>query len=301
MSYARAAPLVRAAQIPALLVALVRLVRDTDVVLLRSPGHPALFARLVADALRVRHVTKWAGYYGPFDGERLPSRVERWMVGRRNAPVLVYGEHDAAHLVPFPPALMTAAEIADADALAADRRWAPPWRCLSVGRLLAVKGFDLALDGLAWLRAAAPEVPWEYTLVGSGPEEDALRARLGEHASFLGWLEGDALADAYATAHVVIMPGVKEGWPKIVAEAWAHGAVPVAASAGLVPWIMGGKDAGAIFEPTAEGLGTCLTRLLRDPAQLPAMSARGRRLVDALSLESFGARLVELLSERWAL
>jgi glycosyltransferase involved in cell wall biosynthesis len=48
----------------------------------------------------------------------------------------------------------------------------------------------------AFLAARERDPRLHLCLAGGGPEEDAQRERLGEHASFLGWLEGDALADA---------------------------------------------------------------------------------------------------------
>jgi glycosyltransferase involved in cell wall biosynthesis len=94
---------------------------------------------------------------------------------------------------------------------------------------------------------------------------------------------------------VVIMPGVKEGWPKAIAEAWAHGAVPVAAAAGLVPWILDGGRGGVVFPPTPEGLAEELHRLLSQPARVRQLSAVGPGLAAELSLEAFRARLEEVL------
>ena len=64
---------------------------------------------------------------------------------------------------------------------------------LYAGRLTHEKGADLLAD--AFLQARARDPRLHLALAGGGPEEERLRARLGEHATFLGWLEGDALAD----------------------------------------------------------------------------------------------------------
>ena len=57
---------------------------------------------------------------------------------------------------------------------------------LYAGRLTNEKGADLLAD--AFLRARRRDPRLHLLLAGGGPEEDALRARLGEHATFLGWL-----------------------------------------------------------------------------------------------------------------
>lgn len=300
------AQLRRLTQLPALAATIARLLRESDLVLLRSPGHPALVARVLARATRAPTITKWAGLFGAFDGERIPSIVERHLVGRGPDPALVYGPSPAPHLISFPPALMTRAELARAAAASACREWRPPWRILSVGRLLPVKGFDLALRALARLRALDPSLDWRYTLVGGGTQEHELRdiiARGGiaDRVELTGSLGFDAVLERYADAHVVIMPGVKEGWPKVIAESWAHGAVPLGAAAGIVPWIVDGTDAGVTFAPEPEALAVALRDLLRAPARMESMSARGPQLADALSLESFGERLERVLVEECGL
>ena len=65
------------------------------------------------------------------------------------------------------------------------------------------KGVDLLADAFLAARARDPRL--ELVLAGGGPEEDALRARLGGAATFLGWLEGDALARAYADADLFLL------------------------------------------------------------------------------------------------
>jgi glycosyltransferase involved in cell wall biosynthesis len=300
MAYGTRAQFSRALHLPGLAIALDRLVRESDIVLLRAPGHPALVARILADARGVRHITKWAGFFGDFPGERRPARLERALARRSRWPVLIYGPSEQANLVSFPPALMSVAELRRARDLAARRTWEPPWRILCVGRLLNVKGFDLALRGLGRLRVLHPELPWVFTLIGDGPEADSLRrlaadAGIEDRIHFAGARSFEVVQEHYAEAHAVIMPGVVEGWPKIIAEAWAHAAVPVAASAGLVPWIMGDGRAGVAFEPTPDGLAAALHALLTSPERMHEMSDRGPERAAELSLESFTTRLVRVL------
>jgi len=297
-------PLRRAMRLPVLAQALRSLYQESDVILLRAPGHPSLLARLMSPALGGTTITKWAGLFDAFPGERLPSRLERWLAMRTTRPVLIYGPtpSEKTQFISFPPALMTNEELARAHSLGTSRRWEPPWQLLAVGRLLEVKNFMLALRGLAALRMRAPRLDWRFRLVGDGPEEAALRtyaadAGIGDRVELVGALPFRDLQHLYGRAHMVIMPGVKEGWPKIIAEAWAHGAVPVAAAAGIVPWIMASGDAGSTFDPDPESLSTTLERLLTDPDAMARASARGLSRARELSLETFGTRLERVLIE----
>jgi predicted metal-dependent phosphoesterase TrpH len=71
-------------------------------------------------------------------------------------------------------------------------------RVLYAGRLTREKGVALLAE--SFLRAQRAEPRLHLLLAGGGPEEDELRARLGDRAIFLGWLEGEDLARAYASA-----------------------------------------------------------------------------------------------------
>jgi glycosyltransferase involved in cell wall biosynthesis len=299
--------LARLAHLPAMAATVWSAVRGADFVLLRSPTHFSLVGSLAVRLLRKPSLTKWAGLNAPFPGELWTEKLQRRLEGlssRRNL-VLVYGRETRRNHVSFIPALMSLDELRRAAELGGDRRPPPPWEILSVGRLYWDKGFDLALRGLAALCRRRPEIAWRYTLVGSGPEESALRSLaeqsgIADRVEFTGALPFDSVQKRYATSHVVVMPGVMEGWPKVVAEAWAHGAYPVAANAGLASWILREPGSGLLFSATPDGLAAALERVLDGretvaPAELRIGMAR------RLSLESFRDGIAALLKERFGL
>ena len=247
----------RLRHVPGLLSAAGRMVCESDFVLLRSPGHFGMVGALWVRALRKRSLTKWAGENGAYEHERLPAKLERWLQAVPSSlhPVLVYGPPKRPHQIEAMPALMTDDELETARAFSHGKVWAPPWRLLSVGRLDPVKGFDLAIRGLGELARTRPEIAWTYELIGDGPAGPALRelvARegLGTRVALPGARTFPEVQRHYGAAHVAIMPGTKEGWPKVIAEAWAHGAVPVAAR--------GGSCRGSSASP---GRAACSTRL----------------------------------------
>ena len=101
---------------------------------------------------------------------------------------------------------------------------------LYAGRLTREKGADLLADAFLAARERDPRL--HLCLAGGGPEEDALRERLGEHASFLGWLEGDALADAYASADLFLFASRTDTFGQVLLEAQASGLPVVAVAEG---------------------------------------------------------------------
>ncbi|HEY8810131.1 MAG TPA: glycosyltransferase, partial [Solirubrobacterales bacterium] len=90
-------------------------------------------------------------------------------------------------------------------------------RVLYAGRLTREKGVDLLAE--SFLRARVVEPRLHLLLAGGGPEEGELRARLGEHATFLGWLEGDDLARAYASADLFLFCSRTDTYGQVVLEA----------------------------------------------------------------------------------
>ncbi len=100
---------------------------------------------------------------------------------------------------------------------------------LGVGRLTAVKRFDLLVA--AWQRIAAGYPDWSVEICGEGPEAAALRAQidaagLGSSVRLCG-----ACADMgrrYDEAAVLCHPATFEGFGLAVGEALAHGVPAVA-------------------------------------------------------------------------
>ena len=89
---------------------------------------------------------------------------------------------------------------------------------LYVGRLAAEKNLRAFLD---------LDLPGEKRLVGDGPERAALQ-RDYPQARFLGFLQGEALAQAFAAASVLVFPSRTDTYGLVMLEALACG-TPVAA------------------------------------------------------------------------
>jgi glycosyltransferase involved in cell wall biosynthesis len=113
-----------------------------------------------------------------------------------------------------------------------------------VGRLSPEKGLGLFEQVLE----AVPEA--RGALVGDGPARRELERRLGSHrVAFPGFLRGEALAAAYASADVFLMPSTTETLGFVVVEAMSSGVPVVAARAGGVPDLVNHGEDGFLFDP----------------------------------------------------
>lgn len=130
---------------------------------------------------------------------------------------------------------------------------------LAIGRLVAVKGFDLLLQSIAAVRRELPDA--ELTIVGAGPEAAALRGQcrelgLDQAVRFAGAVENPEQYFPGATAFV--LSSRHEGLPNALLEAAAAGLPLVAlpASQGIVDllrekpgvWLAGEISAAALTE-----------------------------------------------------
>lgn len=124
-------------------------------------------------------------------------------------------------------------------------------RMLLVGRLVPEKGVQDAVRVLASLRASCRA---ELVLVGAGPEAGPakrLATSLGvaDDLHVHSWVSSDELGEYYRQAHVLLAPSKStrtwaEQFGRMVAEAHAAGAVPVAYASGALPEVVG--DAGVL-------------------------------------------------------
>ncbi len=134
---------------------------------------------------------------------------------------------------------------------------------LYAGRLTQEKGIDLLADAFLAARARDPRL--HLVLAGGGPEEGRLLERLGSHVTLLGWLEGNALASAYANADVFLFPSRTDTFGQVVLEAQASGLPVVAvAEGGPLSLIEDGRS-GVLCPPDAGVLGEAVARLTGSP------------------------------------
>jgi glycosyltransferase involved in cell wall biosynthesis len=145
-----------------------------------------------------------------------------------------------------------------------------PGRLICVGTLGRHKGQDLLIEALADLG----DLDWQCVLAGSldrDPdfvqhlEARITRLRYSDRVRLPGVLTGAALAQAYATADLLVAPSRSETYGMTVTEALAYGLPVLAAAAGGLPEALGastdGTRPGQLIPP---GDPAALAAALRD-------------------------------------
>ncbi|NLT30245.1 MAG: glycosyltransferase family 4 protein [Propionibacterium sp.] len=165
-----------------------------------------------------------------------------------------------------------------------------------------LKGVDHLLDAVAKLRV---ERPVELQLVCKLNPEGSTRRRIEElgitdivHAS--NGLSDAELAALLASAEVVAVPSMYEGFSLPTVEALACGTPVVASNAGALPEVLGTDGTQGTLVPPGdvEALVQALGELLDDPERRARMGAAARqRAVQTFSWTAVAARTVDAYAE----
>lgn len=150
---------------------------------------------------------------------------------------------------------------------------------LYVGRLSAEKDIRTLRDVLR----AMPEA--RLAIVGDGPMRHELERHFrGTPTHFAGYLRGEPLAAAYASADLFVMPSKTETLGLVVMEAMAAGCPVVASRAGGIPDAVENGVTGFLFEPSDKrGLVEAVRRALGDTAERTSVRSRARADVEGHS------------------
>ncbi len=160
---------------------------------------------------------------------------------------------------------------------------------LYVGRMTKEKGVDLLADAFEAARSRDPRL--HMVLAGGGPEEEALRERLGEHATFLGWQYGSDLARTYASADVFMFASRTDTFGQVLLEAQASGLPVVAVAEGGPTSLIEDGETGLLVSADAGALADGLHQIVEN--RLFAERLR-RAALQSVSTRTWEASLMRL-------
>lgn len=144
---------------------------------------------------------------------------------------------------------------------------------LYVGRLSAEK----EIDRIKSVLQAIPQA--RLALVGGGPYRQELEKHFaGTSTYFAGYMAGQELASAFASADAFVFPSRTETLGLVLLEAMAAGCPVVAARSGGIPDIVQDGVNGYLFDPTNDqGAAIATQRLLSNQVEREALRRNARR------------------------
>jgi glycosyltransferase involved in cell wall biosynthesis len=183
-----------------------------------------------------------------------------------------------------------------------------PVRIISIGRLVAFKGFEYLIDACADLRRRGLEFICE--IVGDGPLRGELEARirklnLSDRVQLLGSLSQGAVlerlgsADIFALASVTDPQGASDVFPTVIIEAMAAARPVVSTRLAGIPESVVNSETGLLVPPEdTMALAEALSRLIEDAKLRLHYGRAGRaRIEQHFRIQHTVAPLIELLQK----
>jgi colanic acid/amylovoran biosynthesis glycosyltransferase len=158
-----------------------------------------------------------------------------------------------------------------------------PIKIITVARLHWKKGLHYTLEALALLKQVG--INFEYSIIGAGPEEEALKFTvyqlgLQEQVVFLGKLDQESVKYQLSISHIYIQYSVQEGFCNAVLEAQAMNLLCVVSNAeGLTENVLDGQTGWVVDKRRPDLLAEKISAILdmnEDEQETIRRNARNR-------------------------
>jgi glycosyltransferase involved in cell wall biosynthesis len=181
----------------------------------------------------------------------------------------------------------------------------PVPRIISVGRLVAFKGFENLIEACGELARRGLDFTCE--IIGDGPLRDDLQAKidtlkLSPRVKLLGSLSQGAMieklrvADIFALASVTDRQGASDVFPTVIIEAMAAARPVISTRLAGIPELVAHGETGLLVAPAdTSALAQALEELIRNPELRSSYGRAGRtRIEQHFRIEHTVAPLVDL-------
>ena len=149
---------------------------------------------------------------------------------------------------------------------------------LFVGRMNDYKGAPALVQAAPLVWTKRPDV--HFVFIGPASEDERrIFEGVDARVHYLGRVDDQEKADAYAACDVFCMPSRHEILPAVYLEAWSYGKPVVGGPAVGLRELIEGNEAGLVVAQTPEAIAEGLLRLLEQPEQARRFGENGRHLV----------------------
>jgi glycosyltransferase involved in cell wall biosynthesis len=182
------------------------------------------------------------------------------------------------------------------------RRPSEELRLLYVGRLHATKGVDVLLSSIVRVHERlGREHPFGITIVGTGPQEAALREKYGASTwcRFTGFVSQAEVANIMVDSDLLCVPSIWfENSPGVVVQALGLGLPVLGSAIGGIPELVEADRNGALVAPGDEAAWqAALEGVLTDPARLDLWRSYALKNAFRFEQEYLAGQIMKFIEE----
>ena len=217
-----------------------QLCKSADWIQFRSPTNLGIYVLPYLSFISVKK--KWVKYAGDWQKKKIPLsfKIQReWLKNNfQNSIVTINGkwENQKGNILNLDNPCLEREEILSASIILKKKKYSGKLNICFVGRIEFEKGPHLLIMALSKM-IEINQIETTY-IVGEGKNFSEIEKHSENSKSqiiFTGSLNRYELNNIYAKCHLIILPSVSEGFPKVITEASAFGCIPVVSGVGSIP------------------------------------------------------------------
>ena len=202
------------------------------------------------------------------------------------------------HCISFENPCLMESEVGEAEHFVGAKEFKPPFRICFIGRLESAKGVGSVIE--AFRNFEGTNCIESIQFVGDGPERvhfENLAKEISVKCHFHGFLSRDRTIQVLQESHFLLFPSLSEGFPKVIAEAWNFGCLPIAADISSIPQYVIDHENGFILERLKMSPEYIQKRLheIFEFQDLQRLAIRGQEEAKKFTYERYAHRLKEIL------
>lgn len=260
--------------IPLWIKIIAREIRRCDVVHVRAPASISLIAIFLLIFLKYPN-KRWIKYAGNWEEKKLPLSyfLQRYILHHNlhRGIVTINGnwQDQKKHELSFLNPCITIKEIIDLKGQVERKTISQPIKILFAGSLDEFKRAQYVINAVDILIKKGYSI--SFTIIGDGSYKVNLLnlvKKLGimNNVIFCGWLSHNEVKEHMLDSHFLALPSASEGWPKVLSEAMACGALCIAGDISSIPQILLDRKLGYILKTIrAEEIAIILEELINNP------------------------------------
>ena len=284
----------RLLQLPFIFIRLWIFVSKCHILHTRAPGVSSAIANFINKFYNKPCVVKWATIFQPMEisSKIIPLERRILMSPPSKTRVLIYGTgYNDRHISYFPALAQFSIEPIERKV-----HLNKVVNIVYVGRLFKYKEPDKAVLALSQYSEAYPEIPFNFHIVGDGPEymniTTSLKKSKIRNYHLHGRMSWKESMEILRSMDVVIVPSRFEGWCKVINEAYHYGVIPLVCDLGnaSIPLKFLGEPAGFIYKYDLSDFNIKLNEIINaDPRTLNLLRDRGKQINEQMTFSQYMA------------